>query len=264
MISCRALVKVGVSLALIFSSITAVGSASELSDAQSRYSELQVAYQSNLDALNGWLPKSEADSQACIDRLASATSSADISARQTCQDALVRFQAYKETVKKDNDDFKVELAALESLIQSLKSSGASGTSPITGGTSASAGGSALPSANSPTPSLSPTPQVSPSSPAVVPNQSTNNPSPTATPVAAASPVVATPQVIPTPTPNSSVASTTQSPKPVASNSPSTPQKITLSPTPSVKKKTITCVNGKTVRKITAVKPVCPKGFKIRK
>jgi len=233
-ISRRALARVGVSLALIFSSTTAIGSASELSDAQSRYSELEVRYQSNLDALNGWLPKSEADSQACIDRLARATSSTDISARQTCQDALVRFQAYKETVKKEIEDFKVELAALASQIQSLKPSGATGTSPITGGTSASAGGSALPSANSPTPSLSPTPQVSPSSSAIVPNQSTNNPSPTATPAVTASPAV------------------------------TTPQKITPSPTPIVKKKTITCVKGKTVRKVTAVKPVCPKGFKVQK
>jgi hypothetical protein len=32
----------------------------------------------------------------------------------------------------------------------------------------------------------------------------------------------------------------------------------------VKKKTITCVKGKTVRKVTAVKPVCPKGFKVQK
>lgn len=264
MISRRALVKVGVSLALIFSSITAVGNASELSDAQTRYSELQVAYQSNLDALNGWLPKSEADSQACIDRLARATSSADISSRQTCQDALIRFQAYKETVKKEIEDFKVELASLESLIQSLKSSGATGTSPITGGISASPSGSALPSANSPTPSLSPTPQVSPSSPAIVPNQSTNNPSPTATPAATESPTVATPQANPLPTQNSTPASTTQSPKPVASNSPSIAQKVTPSPKPVVKKKTITCVKGKTVRKVTAVKPVCPKGFKVQK
>jgi len=263
-ISRRALVRVGVSLALIFSSITAVGSASELSDAQSRYTELQVAYQSNLDALNGWLPKSEADSQACIDRLARATSSADISSRQNCQDALIRFQTYKETVKKEIEDFKVELASLESLIQSLKSSGATGTSPITGGISASPSGSALPSANSPTPSLSPTPQVSPSSPAIVPNQSTNNPSPTATPAATESPNVATPQPNPLPTQNSTPASTTQSPSPVASNSPSIAQKVTPSRKPIVKKKTITCVKGKTVRKVIAVKPLCPKGFKVQK
>lgn len=264
MISRRALVRVVVSLALIFSSITAVGSASELSDAQSRYTELQVAYQSNLDALNGWLPKSEADSQACIDRLSRATSSADISSRQACQDALIRFQAYKEIVKKEIEDLKVELASLESLIQSLKSSGATGTSPITGGISASPSGSALPSANSPTPSLSPTPQVSPSSPAIVPNQSTNNPSPTATPAATESPNVATPQANPLPTQNSTPASTTQSPKPVASNSPSIAQKVTPSLKPIVKKKTITCVKGKTVRKVIAVKPLCPKGFKVQK
>lgn len=30
---------------------------------------------------------------------------------------------------------------------------------------------------------------------------------------------------------------------------------------AVKRATITCVKGKTVRKVTAVKPVCPKGFR---
>ena len=35
------------------------------------------------------------------------------------------------------------------------------------------------------------------------------------------------------------------------------------PKPKAKKTTITCVKGKTVRKVTAVKPVCPAGFKKR-
>ena len=58
------------------------------------------------------------------------------------------------------------------------------------------------------------------------------PTPTPTPVVTAEP---TPTPTPTPTPKATVA----------------------------KRTTITCVKGKTVRKVTAVKPVCPKGFKRR-
>jgi hypothetical protein len=33
---------------------------------------------------------------------------------------------------------------------------------------------------------------------------------------------------------------------------------------AAKKITITCVKGKTVKKVTAVKPKCPKGYKVKK
>jgi hypothetical protein len=40
---------------------------------------------------------------------------------------------------------------------------------------------------------------------------------------------------------------------------------TPNPSPTVKavvkKTTITCVKGKTAKKVTAIKPVCPKGYK---
>jgi hypothetical protein len=39
---------------------------------------------------------------------------------------------------------------------------------------------------------------------------------------------------------------------------------TESPTPTaaaLKKSTITCIKGKAVKKVTALKPVCPKGYK---
>ena len=41
-------------------------------------------------------------------------------------------------------------------------------------------------------------------------------------------------------------------------------KPTPSPSPVVKKKTITCIKGKLIKKVTAVKPVCPKGYKLKK
>jgi hypothetical protein len=44
------------------------------------------------------------------------------------------------------------------------------------------------------------------------------------------------------------------------SSPTIKMKITQAGT-SGSKKTITCVKGKTSKKVTAVKPVCPTGFK---
>jgi hypothetical protein len=251
----RALLSVGVGLGLIFSSTPVVSSASELSDAQRRYGELQVTYAANIDALNGWLSKSESDSQACIDRLAGATTPADTSSRQECQNALNRFQAYKETLKKENDEIKVELAALESQFPTLKPSSPGGSVPVSGGASAPVGGSTLPSVQvSPTPtaspspvsSLTPTPTVTPSA---TPTPSTSSP--------AASPIATTP----TATPNVASTPTTS---PSVSPTPSTVQKVTPAPKPAVKKKTIICAKGKVTKKVTAVKPVCPKGFKVQK
>jgi len=57
----------------------------------------------------------------------------------------------------------------------------------------------------------------------------------------------TPTPIPTPTP-------TPTATPVADPAPSAKPVV-------AKKVTITCVKGKTVKKVTAVKPVCPAGFK---
>jgi len=57
---------------------------------------------------------------------------------------------------------------------------------------------------------------------------------------------------------SNKANTSTKPTPLASPTPSAP------PTPSAaaaKKTTITCIKGKLTKKVTAVKPVCPKGYK---
>lgn len=74
------------------------------------------------------------------------------------------------------------------------------------------------------------------------------PTPTPTP---------TPSLTPTPTP---IASAPASAQPTPSVTPT----VQASPTPvskKIKKITITCIKGTTVKKVTAVKPVCPKGFK---
>jgi hypothetical protein len=54
------------------------------------------------------------------------------------------------------------------------------------------------------------------------------------------------------------------PTPTPTPTPTPVEVVTSKPTPkptAVKRTTITCVKGKTVRKVTAVKPVCPAGFK---
>jgi hypothetical protein len=66
--------------------------------------------------------------------------------------------------------------------------------------------------------------------------------------------VPAPVATPTPSPTA-----TQTPPPAQVAAPTVTAKPAL-----VKKTTITCVKGKTTKKVTAVKPKCPSGYKIRK
>jgi hypothetical protein len=59
----------------------------------------------------------------------------------------------------------------------------------------------------------------------------------------------------------SIPTPTASPTPIATPTTTASAKPTPTKTPVVKKVTITCVKGKLVKKITAVKPVCPSGYK---
>jgi hypothetical protein len=76
-----------------------------------------------------------------------------------------------------------------------------------------------------------------SSPSIQVKLSQDSPPPAPTPVAT-----------PEPTPSAS-------PTPVATSAPF------VAPVPAAKKTTITCVKGKTTKSVTAVKPVCPIGYK---
>ena len=67
-----------------------------------------------------------------------------------------------------------------------------------------------------------------------------------------------PVVTPTPTATPAV---TPTPEPTASTAPTTQPAIpTPKPTVVSKKITITCIKGKTLKTVTAVKPICPKGY----
>lgn len=72
--------------------------------------------------------------------------------------------------------------------------------------------------------------------------------------------VATPTPTPTPTP---VATATPTPTPTETPVPTPTPSATVVATvkPAAKKKTITCVKGKTSKKVTAVNPKCPAGYK---
>ena len=69
---------------------------------------------------------------------------------------------------------------------------------------------------------------------------------------------------PSPTPTQIIAPSptpTPSPSPTISNSSASP-KVTAKPA-NPSKKTITCIRGKTIKKITAVLPRCPSGYKLK-
>ena len=67
---------------------------------------------------------------------------------------------------------------------------------------------------------------------------------------------------PTPTPLPSASPTpTPTPTPTITPIPSPTPTVIVTAAPITKKTTITCVKGKLVKKVTALKPVCPKGYK---
>jgi hypothetical protein len=228
---------------LIAGSLIAPVSASELSAAEQRYSELQQKFDTAQGSLLLLIPGYEADAKLCVDRLAGSTSAADISARTVCQQDLTRLKLERTTLEKEIDAIKIELSALELKIQNLKSASSNN---IGTGTSNSAVASAGTPESSSSASAGSTPTTQESGPpqTVAKDQEPESAAPL-------------PKSTPSPT-------TSQKPSSVSQGLPSTTAKPTLSPKPTVKKRTIICVKGKTTRKVTALKPVCPKGFKLKK
>jgi hypothetical protein len=70
-------------------------------------------------------------------------------------------------------------------------------------------------------------------------------------------VVATPTPTPTPTPT---VTATPTPTPTETATPA-PTPVVVATKAAAKKTTITCVKGKTIKKVTAVNPKCPSGYK---
>jgi hypothetical protein len=236
-------ITLGVIVIFLTSALIAPGSASELSDAEKRYSDLQLNFEVAQGNLFLLLPGYEAEAQVCIERLASATNSTDISARTAGQQELTRLQLERATQKNQIEAMKIELTSLELRIQSLKSTSSSATS--SGSTSSASTGAATSDA-----------QTSPSAPV------DSTPTTSSSQVAPIIPDAPAP-VQSSPTPRQSPSSAAQSGNTSATATPVVTNKVTPSPKPKAKKKTITCTKGKVSRKVTAVKPVCPKGFKLK-
>ena len=239
-------------LVLLLGGFLSPVAASELSDAEQRYAELRRTFDLNLEAINVSYPGSEAWAKECINRLSSATSPEDVSTREGCQVALARFETSKSLLISQNEVIKLEIAELELRIQALRASSGSAT-PMSGSAGTSSGGSTTSSAQSTT---SPTASSSTQTSDPQSSQSTSNNSDTASPA-------------PTPSPAQNSESQVATSAPTTSTSPSpsavSGSKVSATPKPVVKKKkTITCVKGKVTRKVTAPKPVCPRGFKVKK
>ena len=221
--------------------------ADDLSAAQTKMKELQKAIDLDNNYLNVEYSKNLDQTNQCIVKFTNAQDPEDQTKHNLCVTELERLQLDRERRVAQISLNSTEISKLTVEIAKLESS----TRPSSGAATIQPGQSAV----TPTPSASPSPvsSLTPTStvtPSAAPTPSTSSP--------AATPTASTTTATPTAT------STTNSPTQSASPSPSTVQKATPAPKPVVKKKTIICVKGKVTKKVTAVKPVCPKGFKVQK
>jgi hypothetical protein len=250
-------------LVLLLGAFSSPVAATELTDAEQQLSEVQNKHDLNLGEILLLLPSAEADAKECVRRLAGSTNSADVTTRVACEQELARVQSEINTKTRLLEELKAEMSVLESRVQTLRAS--SGSTQSSGSASSSSGGSSA----SNTQSSSPTANSSTQTSETQSSQSTANNSATASPaLTPAQTPVQTPAPTPAPTQNTETQAATSAPTPSLSPSPSavSGSKVSATPKPVVKKKkkTITCIKGKVTRKVTAVKPVCPKGFKVKK
>lgn len=220
------------------------GKASELADIEKQYAELKLQFERDFESFDLLLPVSITDSQKCIDSYAGAINAEDVSARDACQVALTRFRAEQNRLRSVIEVSKAELAALELRIQSLRSTNASASN--SGVTSSTGSGASTNNSQSST-NVSPEPKTSSASNQIEPSL-TDNPTP----------------IQSSPSQQQGATSANQSVDTATPIPPTVVNKPNPSPKPTVKKRTIICVKGKTIRKVIAVKPVCPKGFKLKK
>lgn len=220
-------------------------SASELSDAERAHSDLRAEYSQNFELLNA-ISARESAAQECVAKYADSSVASDVSQRRDCEATLTSLQNERSAIVEREQSAKKRILELEQLIERLRSEAAtSGTSSPGGGSYSQSGFTPLIQTEAPKPAneLQPSQSSNQSLPATPGNQVE-----TATP-------------IPTPTPSPDTAQKQSSATQVA---PTASTKATPSPKSTAKKRTITCVKGKTTRKVTAVKPVCPKGFRIKR
>jgi hypothetical protein len=237
-------ITLGVIVIFLTSALIPPGSASELSDAEKAHGELRAEYGQYFETLNS-ISAQESTAQECVTKYADSNVASQVTQRNDCQATLNRLQSERSAILDREQVAKGKILELEQLIERLKTAAvSSGTAPAGGSSSSSSGITPLIQNETPKPASEPQTTQSSSQPEPVTKESqpvdaTQVPAPVQSPAAAQN--------------QNSVSSAT----PVVTN------KVTPSPKPKAKKKTITCTKGKVSRKVTAVKPVCPKGFKIK-
>ena len=216
--------------------------ASELSDLEDKYQALEKTFNSENEYIVVFLDYELEKARACVKKYELSTLNDAVAQKANCEADVSRLQSDRSIRETRINSIKSEMDSLALQINRLKPSGA--TSASGGSTSQSGASSTVQTDTTKNPS-SPQATQAPSSPEPVAKEQ--------------EPESAAPLPTATPSPT-----TSQKPSSVSQGLPSTTAKVTPSPKPIVKKRTITCIKGKTIRKVTAVKPVCPKGFRIKR
>lgn len=220
--------------------------ASELSDLESKYQALEKVFYSESEYVIVFLEYDLEKARACVKKYELSTLSDDVTQRANCEADIIRLQSDRSIREARINSIKSEMDSLALQINRLKpSETTSGTNSASGGSTSQSGATPLVQTDTAKNPTSPQASQSPTSPE--PAAKDNEPE--------------TQAALPTSTPSPT---TSQKPSSVSQGLPSTTAKVTPSPKPTIKKRTITCVKGKTTRKVTAVRPVCPKGFKLKK
>ena len=240
---------------LCFSAFSSPAASSELTDAQARYQELERSYNAEISYLIVFLDHDESQAKSCVAQYELSTVQEEVALKQSCQSQLTRLQSERVVRTERANSIKVMMDSAAIELEKLKAS--SGGSVSTG-SGASAGSSTTTSSGA---GSSASQSSSPSA-----SSSTQSSDTQSTQSASDNPSQATPAPIPTPAQNSESQAATPAPTPSFSPSPTavSGSKVSAAAKPAAKKRTITCVKGKVTRKVTAVKPVCPKGFKVKK
>ena len=220
--------------------------ADELGVALANLKELQILLEQDTQYVNVDHPRYAAQSRDCIQKFENSTIPDEVTQRDSCLRALSRGEAEKATRLQRITVTSASIEKLNQEIAKLRSENAAASSQT--GSSSTSGSSPSSSSQTPgIPSASPTPSLT----TTQESQELDSGN-TAIPVAQES-------LSPTKASESQKATPSQSPNMVSKNQPAA--SVTKAP---VKKRTITCIKGKTVRKVTAIKPICPKGFKLKK
>jgi len=215
-------------------------SASELTDAESRADQLRQSLESDTQLLNVTLRGYEQDAFNCVQQYRNETSPEAVAIRNDCQTALDRTQADIFTVTRRAAATQNELTSLRNLIEKLRTTPAPSPSPTSSPTTAP----------TPSPSVDSTP-LNTNTGSAPTNSAQGNP---VNPTAVIEKVEPTPSV-------SSKAPAEPSPEPKISNPTIVKPKVTKSAKPKPRQITINCLKGKTLKKVTAVNPKCPVGYK---